>query len=413
MLDSSFVKRYGGLVAALSRRRVVQCLQNRNYDPASAIVAAHHELPANLQREARDEMRSWPNFVRSPLVEVPGLAQAAGVLRAWIKDESPRLGLGSFKGLGGSYAVSRLAGRGRSHSADRDGSALPTVACATAGNHGRAVAWGARRTGCACVIYLHSAVSDFRESALIALGARTVRVAGNYDDSVRAVTAEAHQNGWILVGDTSDDEQDWAPQLVMMGYTVLADELTTQFSTVDRPTHVFVQTGVGGLAAALIAVLYERWENLPPRIVTVEPERAACVLSSLEAHRRVAISGDRDSIMAGLACGEVSYRAWPIIKAGVSDALAISDELVPAAMRLMYLGTAGDPSIISGETGVAGVVALLATTYDPIVRAALGLNSSSRVLLLNTEGDTDPEIYASLVPEAAGRLGDRASLLRN
>jgi diaminopropionate ammonia-lyase len=260
------------------------------------------------------------------------------------------------------------------------------------------------------VIYLHSGVSRARESALIALGARTVRVAGNYDDSVRAVTADAHQNGWILVGDTSDDEQDLAPRWVMTGYTVLADEVATQFSLVDRPTHVFIQAGVGGLAAALIAVLYERWTNLPPRIMTVEPERAACVLRSLEAHRRVAVPGDRDSIMAGLACGEVSYRAWPIIKAGVTNALAISDEHVPDAMRLMFLGMAGDPSILSGETGVAGVVALLATTHDARVRTALGLNSSSRVLLLNTEGDTDPELYASLVPEAAGRLDDKHRL---
>jgi diaminopropionate ammonia-lyase len=321
-----------------------------------------------------------------------GLASAAGVAEVWLKDEGARFGLGSFKALGGAYAVTRLAG-----SSPR----AQTFACATDGNHGRAVAWGARRLGARCIIYLHAGVSAGRESALRELGASILRVAGNYDDSVRDVARDAAANGWTLVGDTSDDECDPAPPLVMAGYTMLIDEIAAQLTRHAAPTHLFVQAGVGGLAAAVIAGVCRHWTP-SPRIVVVEPDQASCVFRSLAAGERVTVPGDLNTLMAGLACGQVSCLAWPLLETGVSDAIVIRDDEIAGAMQLMFEGSRGDPKVICGESGVAGVAALLAIAQDARVRAALGLSHDSRVLLINTEGATDAKIFASLVPEAAG-----------
>src|SRR5258708_39855084 len=183
-------------------------LRNSRWNPAEACRAAARLLPVDTQREASQEIFSWGGYQVSPLLPLRGLASTAGVAEVWLKDEGARFGLGSFKALGGAYAVTRLAGS-RPHE--------QTFACATDGNHGRAVAWGARRLGARCIIYPHAAVSDGRESALRELGASICRVAGSYDDSVREVALDAAANGWPLVGDTSDDERDPAPALVMAG----------------------------------------------------------------------------------------------------------------------------------------------------------------------------------------------------
>jgi diaminopropionate ammonia-lyase len=366
-------------------------LRNSRRNPAAACRAAARLFPADSQREASQEILSWDGYQVSPLLPLRGLASATGVGEVWLKDEGARFGLGSFKALGGAYAVTRLAGSGSQ-----------TFACATDGNHGRAVAWGARRLGARCIIYLHAGVSGGRESALRELGAGIVRVAGSYDDSVHEVALDAAANGWTLVGDTSDDERDPAAALVMAGYTVLIDEIAAQLLHHAAPTHLFVQAGVGGLAAAVIAGVCRYWAPAPPRIVVVEPEQASCVFRSLAAGERVTVPGDLHTLMAGLACGKVSGLAWPLLEAGVSDAVVIRDDDIPGAMRLMFAGHRGDPKVICGESGVAGVAALLASAQEAPVREALGLEHDSRVLLINTEGATDAKIFASLVPDAAG-----------
>jgi diaminopropionate ammonia-lyase len=362
-------------------------LRNSRWNPTEACRTAARLLPAGAQREASQEILSWDGYRASPLLQLRGLASAVGVADVWLKDEGERFGLGSFKALGGAYAVTRLAGS-EPH--------VQTFACATDGNHGRAVAWGARRLGARCVVYLHAGVSDGRESALRQLGASIVRVAGSYDDSVRAAALDAAANGWSLVGDTSDDEQDPAATLVMAGYTVLVDEIAAQLARHAPPTHLFVQAGVGGLAAAVIAGGCKHWTRSPPRFVAVEPNRADCVFRSLEAGERVTAAGDLTTVMAGLSCGQVSSLAWPLLKTGVSDAIAIPDDEIAGAMRLMFAGHRGDPKVICGESGVAGVAALLAVAQDARVRAALELWDDSRVLLINTEGATDAKIFASL-----------------
>jgi len=395
-----------GLIATLRSTSPVGYLQNGQWNPDSACAAVKKRLPYQAQLDAAVEVRTWPSYRRTPLIAMRGLARAAQVGCVWLKDESKRFGLGSFKALGGSYAVTQLA---RRHVPQSIGAVSPTgvqtFACATDGNHGRAVAWGARRAGCHSVVYLHAGVSAGREAALRALGAQIVRVAGTYDESVRQAARDAAQHGWTLVADTANDDRDPAPRLVMAGYTIVVGEIAAQLGQHPPPTHVFVQAGVGGLAAAIVAGAYQHWPGAVPRVVIVEPLRADCVFRSLEARSRISTRCELDTVMAGLACGEVSCQAWPILQSGISDAMAIPDSCVAPAMRLLFRGAGeGDPKVMSGESGVAGIAALLATMNDPRARRQLALGSDSRVLAINTEGATDPSIFESLVPEARGPL---------
>ena len=388
------------LIMALRTARV-RHVRNPRSNPRQACVEASRMLPLDVQLEAAAEIQSWPNYTATPLLNLPGIADAARVGRVWLKDESARFGLGSFKALGGAYAVGRFAARRVQTRTSRSGDDLQTFTCATDGNHGRAVAWAARRLGCRSVVYLHADVSVGREAALRALGAEIVRVTGTYDDSVREAASAAAANEWILVADTSDNDQDPSPALVMAGYTVLVEECVDQLKQSATPTHIFIQSGVGGLAAAVIAGVCRRWPAQTPLFVTVEPSLAPCVLRSLETARRVTVEGRLNTVMAGLACGAVSCLAWPTLEAGVSHALAIDDDIVPLTMRIMFKGVSGDPAVTCGESGVAGIAALLAVAGDEELRGSLGLSADSRVLTINTEGATDPAIFAALVPEAS------------
>jgi diaminopropionate ammonia-lyase len=348
-------------------------------DSARAVLSLRHGA------EARRAISAWPGYAPTKLRDLAPIARELGVASVQYKDEDSRFGLHSFKALGGAYAVGKLV-------AAASGRAI-TVCCATDGNHGRSVAWGAQRLGCRCVIYLHAGVSAGRESAIRAFGAEIRRVAGNYDDSVRRAAADAAANGWQVVSDTSWPGYDEIPRDVMQGYSVMIAEALEQG---DAPTHVFVQGGVGGVAAAVIAHLWEIAGAARPRVIVVEPTKADCLTRSAEAGRIVHIHGDLDTIMAGLSCGEPSPLAWPILAAGADAFLAVDDEPVQAAMReLAALG------IVAGESGVAGLVALRVAANDATMRAALALGASARILLFGTEGATDPALYAQLVGPSA------------
>ncbi len=336
---------------------------------------------------ARSVIRSWEGYAPSPLVGLAGLAQQLGLGACYIKDESDRWGLRSFKALGGAYAVGEIA------------ASLPkplTVCCATDGNHGRSVAWGASRTGSNAVIFLHEHVNAYREQAIQRYGAKTVRVPGNYDDSVRAAADAAQRNGWVVVSDTSYAGYDGIPQLVMQGYTVLIDEALQQLPPGERLTHVVIQGGVGGLAAAVAGYLWDVVGPARPTIVIVEPERAACLLASARAGRSTPLHGSLDTIMAGLSCGEVALLAWDILLPAAQHFVAIPDARIVPTMRALASGVWGAP-VVSGESGAAGVAGLELAAGDAAIRAAIGLDGSSRVLLISTEGDTDPGLYQELV----------------
>jgi diaminopropionate ammonia-lyase len=369
--------------------------------------------------EARSEIASWPGYAPTPLVDLPGLAAAAGLGRIWYKDEGPRFGLGSFKALGGAYAVCRLL---RRQVAARTGEAEPTTAellsgryrdvlsgitvcTATDGNHGRSVAWGAQTFGCGCAIYIHATVSEVRKGAMEDLGAVVHRIAGNYDDSVRQAAADAEAKGWFVVSDTSYEGYTEIPRDVMHGYMVMADEVIAQLPEAAPPSHVFLQGGVGGLAAAVCARFWLNYGTARPRFFVVEPERAACIFESAKAGRRVAVTGALDTLMAGLAAGEVSLLAWEILRAGVEGFLTVPDRGAEALMRLLAQGIAGDPPLVAGESAVAGLAGAFGALQDDALAERLGLGPDSRVLVFGSEGATDPELYRKIVglaPEAVG-----------
>ncbi len=357
--------------------------------------------------EARAAISAWPGYAPTPQVALPGLAAALGVAEIHYKDESHRFGLGSFKALGGAYAVARVilrraAEAGRPAGMDdllagrlADIAGALTVCCATDGNHGRSVAWGAQRFGAACVIFIHATVSEGRKTAIEAFGAEVRRTAGNYDDSVREADATAARNGWVVVSDTSWPGYTEIPRDVMQGYELMAAEAFDALPT--PPTHVFLQTGVGGMAAAVAAQAVRRWGAARPRIVLADPDRSACWLDSLRAGRPVAVEGDLDTLMAGLACGEVSLLAWEVLKDHADAVMAIPDASAVAMMRRLARPAAGDPPLVAGESAVAGLAALALAMPDAAARATLGLDAWSRVLVFGTEGDTDPGLYTDLV----------------
>ncbi|MDQ2101320.1 diaminopropionate ammonia-lyase [Azospirillum isscasi] len=362
-------------------------------------------------RDAMAEIGAWPGYAPTPLRSLTGLARAAGIDRIWYKDEGSRFNLSSFKALGGAYAVLRLLVRevqarvpgvpvtaldlvvGRYAKVTRG----ITVTTATDGNHGRSVAWGAQVFGCGCVIYIPGNCSQGRQQAIESFDARVVRVDGTYDDAVRQAAADAREHGRHVVSDTSYTGYMDIPRDVMQGYTVMVEEAIGQLPASERPTHVFVQGGVGALPAAVCGHLWESWGRQRPRFVVVEPHAADCLYQSAAAGRPAPSEGDLETVMAGLACGEVSLLAWAILERGADDFLTIPDDAAVATMRLLAEGRHGGRPIVAGESGVAGLAGLLCAAADPATRASLGLAPDARVLVFGSEGATDPDVYESLV----------------
>ncbi len=379
-----------------------RCLPNPRRGAPGIVV-----LPNGGFRRARADILAWPGYAPTPLHALPGIAREAGIAALHIKDESGRFGLGSFKALGGAYALAgvlsaELARRGAALSATAADlfagryaaeTQTITVACATDGNHGRSVAWGAQRFGAACAIFVHEGVSQGRIDAIARFGAAIHVVPGTYDDAVRAAAAAADRQGWFIVSDTSWPGYTEVPREVMQGYRVMAEEALDQWPG-PPPTHVVIQGGVGGVAAAVSVSARTRLEPAPALIV-VEPERAACLLASAAAGAPTPVGGTLDTVMAGLACGEPSLIAWQELERAAAAFLAIPDAAAVDAMRRL-----AREGIVSGEAGAAGLAGLLLAAGDPAARTALALGPESRVLAFSTEGATDPALYARLVGPA-------------
>lgn len=364
---------------------------------------------------AEAEIASWPGYAPTPLVPLEGLARVLGLSEIRYKDERGRFGLKSFKALGGAYAVANVLrkrvqeSRGPKTVTSRqllagEFAAIAretTVTCATDGNHGRSVAWGAQLFDCNCVIFVHEQVSQGRRDAIERYGAQVREVKGNYDDAVREAAATAAEHGWTVVSDTSYPGYRDIPLDVMHGYGVMAAEIIRQMPDGTPPTHVFAQAGVGALAAAMCARFWLRWGARRPFFVVVEPARADCLYQSLAAGHPVVVGGALETVMAGLACGEVSELAWEILHEGANAAVAVDDTYALEAVRRLARPEAGDAPIVAGETGGCGLAALLAARDYPEVRRELALGAGARVLLLGSEGDTDPAIYRAVVGRTA------------
>ena len=337
-------------------------------------------------RVAFETITAWPGYAPTPLLALTDMARELGVGDILYKHEAHRFGLKSFKALGGAYAVQRLV-------AARGGSTGLVVTSATDGNHGRSVAWGAQRLGIHAIIFIHATVSQGRADAIAAYGADVRRVPGNYDDAVRAAAEAADANGWVVVSDTSWPGYETIPKDVMQGYAVMPWECEAQGA---HPTHVFVQGGVGGLAAAVLAYEWQRLGADRPLVIVVEPDHAACLFESAKAGAIVTIPGDLDTIMAGLACGEPSLLAWRLLQPGIDAFVTITDADAAEAMRLL-----ADQQIAAGESGVAGLAGLRCIMSDADARRQLKLDQRSRVLCYGTEGATDPAVYERIVGRSA------------
>ncbi|MEM5313353.1 diaminopropionate ammonia-lyase [Paraburkholderia sp. JHI869] len=381
--------------------------------------ATRHAYPETLGTilnvKSGDESRAWLagweliSPEPTPLWDLGGAAAQLGVARIGLKDESFRSPLGSFKALGAPIALMRLIMRlwplqdidPRKLIEGRYGEMVTnlTVISATDGNHGKALAAAARSIGCHCVIVLHANVSAEREAAIAEYGARIVRIAGNYDESVEHAAQLAKTNGWHVVSDTSYDGYEAIPRDVMQGYGTIAAEVIEQSG--DAWTHVVLQGGVGGLAAGVASYLWEHHGAARPRFIVVEPRQADCLYQSAIAGRAAKATGSVDSVMAGLACGETSPLAWKILEQCVDDFMLIDDADAVAAMRSLATGADGDVPIVSGESGAAGLAGLVKLMRDPDLARAAGLDAGSRVLLISTEGATAPGVYTELVGRSA------------
>ncbi|MCH8620442.1 diaminopropionate ammonia-lyase [Undibacterium sp. TS12] len=372
----------------------------------------------NIQhaQASRRWLAPWKELASAatPLYVLPDLAGQLQLACVHVKDESVRSSLGSFKALGAPVALIRQVLRLYPESAITPEDVLAgrhaqllqnyTVISATDGNHGRSLAAAARCAGCRCVIVLHAQVSAEREAAIAAFGAKIVRIEGNYDESVEVAAQMAQDHGWQVISDTSYEGYEDIPRDVMQGYGTIAAELVEQAAGDEGRstfTHIFLQGGVGGLAAGIVSYFWELYGANRPRFIVVEPAQADCLYQSALYGRAGRATGTVESIMAGLACGETSPLAWRFLQPAVDYFLTIDDELAIEAMRKLATGSEDDIPIVAGESGAAGLAGLLSICDSSICMKQLGLDTSSRVLVINTEGATAPSVYRELTGVAA------------
>ena len=360
-------------------------------------------------RHVHDFHRSLPDYRPTPLVRLPGLAAYLGVRELFVKDENHRFDLNAFKILGASYAMAKCLGERAGlndeeltfhHIVARKGAYdPPTFVTATDGNHGRAVAWSAKRFGCSAVVYLPKGSSPFRVEAIRKYGARAFVTEMNFDDTVMHAGRKARENGWILLQDTSWEGYETVPRHVMQGYSTLVTESIGPGQE-NVLTHVFVQAGVGSFAAAVVASLTSLAKGAAPAFIVTEPEGAPCLFESIRQGKRIRIKGDLATIMAGLSCGEPSLMGWEVLESGAAAFLKCADQVARRGMKVLGNPLPEDRRIISGESGAVTTGALFEIMTDNAlqnIRKDLGLNSGSRVLLFSTEGDTDPDVYRDIV----------------
>ena len=342
-------------------------------------------------REARAFHRTLPGYGATPLRGLRGLADAMGIGGFMVKDESPRFGLNAFKALGGSYAIHTLL-------KDRP----QTFVTATDGNHGRGVAWAARVMGQRAVVYMPRGSAAERLENIRAQGAEASILDMPYDDAVRYAKRQADANGWVLVQDTAWPGYTDIPARIMRGYTTMGLEILEALDG-RRPTHVFLQAGVGSMAGAMAAFFAGAWGEDRPKVIVVEPLTADCIFRTARANDGTLHRCEGENmrtIMAGLCCGEPCSIAWDLLRECADFAMRISDDMAATGMRVLGNPLPGDERVVSGESGASTTGALFGLMTDPErgeERRLLGLGRDSVVLVISTEGDTDRKNYRDIV----------------
>ena len=328
---------------------------------------------------------SWKGYSPTPLLELNKLSKELRLNKIFYKDESKRFDLKSFKALGGAYAVEKVS----------KGNKDIVVATATAGNHGRSVAWGARRLGLKCKIFISEFVSDVRGQAMAQLGADVVKVKGNYEKSLIECIKQSTDNDWQIVQDVAWKDYMIVPKYTMAGYTVMMKEIVDQIKK-NKISHIILQAGVGGMAGAMVAGIARYLDNVPITI-TVEPDSAACVLESIRTGKIEKIDIKRESLMGGMSCGEVSLVPWEILKNSVKYCISLPDDDIAKTMKLLGNASFSEEKIIAGENSAPGVISLITSCEDEKIKERIGLNENSNVMLIGCEGDTDQTMYQKLI----------------
>ena len=344
-------------------------------------------LSSNEIDDAYESISNWKGYSPTPLILLNKLSKELNLKNIFYKDEHKRFDLKSFKALGGAYAVEKIT----------KGNKEIVVATATAGNHGRSVAWGANRLGLKCKIFISEFVSEARGEAMSRLGADVIKVKGNYEKSLIECIKQSTENNWQIVQDVAWKDYMIVPKYTMAGYTVMMKEIVDQINQ-NKISHIILQAGVGGMAGAMIAGVARYLENIPVTIV-VEPDSAACVLESIKTGKIEKIDIKRESLMGGMSCGEVSLVPWEILKNSVKYCISLPDDDIAKTMKLLGNASFSDEKIIAGENSAPGVISLIASCEDQKIKEKIGLNNDSNILVIGCEGDTDQTMYQKLISQ--------------
>jgi diaminopropionate ammonia-lyase len=365
-------------------------IENRNYQFNKEKIL--NSLPEKFIDEANQSISKWETYAPTPLHELNKLNEQLGFKEIYYKDEDKRFDLKSFKALGGAFAVNKIA--------NEKGNI--TVSTATAGNHGRSVAWGAKRLGLKCKIFISEFVSETRADAMRNLGADVIKVKGNYDASLKECITQSEKNNWEIVQDVSWEGYKEVPKLIMAGYTIMIKEVMDQ-NKKDPFTHVFLQAGVGGMAAAMIAG-FAKYSNNIPKFIIVEPENANCVFKSIENNKATTVNIINETIMGGMSCGDVSTVAWEILKESSNFSLTITDDEISMVVAMLAKAKLSNEKIIAGECAVPGIIALIGLFKNKEYLDKLDLNQNSKILLFGCEGLTDATMYKKLLSDGLEKI---------
>ena len=341
-------------------------------------------VSSKLLINAYKTISSWKNYKATPLLSLDKLEKHLSINKIFYKDESRRFHLKSFKALGGAYAVERISKRKKNI----------IISSATAGNHGRSVAWGAKRLGLKCKIFVSQYVSDSRVNEIKKFGAEVIRVKGDYENSLNECKKLSKKNNWKIVQDVATRDYKLVPQLTMAGYSIMIREISKQ--TNQYITHIFLQAGVGGMAAGVVVGVAKYFKRIP-KIIIVEPDRADCVLQSIKINRLKKIKIKKESIMGGMSCNEMSYIPWQILKKASNCCVSVSDRNVAKTVAMLKDKKLSKNSIIGGECSTPGIISLIGVCNNYKTKKLIELNEKSNVLVIGCEGNADVKLYKQLL----------------
>ena len=341
-------------------------------------------IPSNLLLSSNKTISNWKNYKKTPLLKLEKLNRNLKLNNIFYKDESKRFHLKSFKALGGAYAVEKIS----------KGKKNIIISSATAGNHGRSVAWGAQRLGLQCKIFVSQYVSETRVKEIEKFGADVIRVRGNYENSLNECKKLSKKNNWIIVQDVSTKNYSHVPLLTMAGYSIMIKEISKQ--TTHYITHIFLQAGVGGMAAGVIAGVAKYFKRIP-KIIIVEPDGADCVLQSIKSKSLKKIKIKKESIMGGMSCNEMSLIPWHVLKKASDCCITVNDSKVPKTVAMLKDKKLSKRSIIGGECATPGIISLISLCNNPKTKKLINLSEKSNVLVIGCEGNADVKLYRQLL----------------